>query len=91
MAIDKWDYILRRLFVLKTSELRKALPSLAPGATILTTYISGPDVPPEDAVDIRKRITDLTVTDWSRLVKAFERWPFAPEDLHLPESDRWED
>lgn len=24
--LDKWDYCLRRLFVLKTAQLRKALP-----------------------------------------------------------------
>jgi len=32
--LDKWDYCLRRLFVLKSSELRKALPLSAALVTV---------------------------------------------------------
>lgn len=53
--------------------------SLAPGASNLIRYLSGPDVPSEDAVDPRKLISDLTVQDWTNIVKAFNRWPFAPK------------
>jgi len=74
-AIEKWDYILRHLFVLKKSTIAKALPSLAPGAGVLLKNPLLKDMNP------KSRISDLTTDDWSRLIQAFEEWPFAPQDL----------
>jgi len=74
-AIDKWDYILRHLFVLKKSPITKALPSLAPGAGVLLKNPLLKDVDP------MSKISDLTTDDWSRLIQAFEEWPFAPQEL----------
>ncbi|KIJ49434.1 hypothetical protein M422DRAFT_246523 [Sphaerobolus stellatus SS14] len=87
---DKWDFVLRHLFVLKTTELRKALPSMAPGAKALIPYLSGPDVPIEDQVDITTPIRNLTIQDWENIVKAFDRWPFAPKDLGAYDGERLE-
>lgn len=79
--LDKWDYVLRKLFVLKASKLRKALPSLAPGAAVLIKRLDGPDVAPDERVDTTKMIRELTLRDWYYVMKVFDRWPFAPEDL----------
>ncbi|KAF7971210.1 hypothetical protein HWV62_21606 [Athelia sp. TMB] len=81
LMLDKWDYCLRRLFVMKSTPLKSAISHLAPGAPSLLPKISNP----EDAkpVDIKTPIRRLTVADWASIVKAFDEWPFAPEDLLL--------
>ncbi|KAI0000430.1 S-adenosyl-L-methionine-dependent methyltransferase [Russula vinacea] len=45
--LDQWDYILRRLFVLKSTPLRKAISSLAPGAEVLLKSLTDKTLPPE--------------------------------------------
>lgn len=77
--LDKWDYCLRRLFVLKSTPLKRAINSMAPGAVNLLPKISNPDLPESQRIDTSKKIRDLTVNDWAVLVKAFDEWPFAPE------------
>ncbi|KAF8332103.1 S-adenosyl-L-methionine-dependent methyltransferase [Cantharellus anzutake] len=72
-AIERWDYILRHLFVLKKSTVAKALPSLAPGAGVLLKSPLLKDLSPKST------ISDLSVDDWRRLIQAFEEWPFAPQ------------
>jgi transcription factor 1 len=37
------------------------------------------DLPVNERVDIKKQIRKLTIPEWATLVKAFDRWPFAPE------------
>jgi len=81
--LDPWDYVLRRLFVLKSTPLRKAISSLAPGAEVLLDKLTDKKLPPEQRVDIRKKVKDLTVSDWALIVRAFDAWPFAPDDLNI--------
>jgi len=77
-TLDQWDYVLRRLFVLKSTPLRKAISSLAPGAEVLLDRLTDKKLPPEQRVDIRLRVRHLTVSDWALIVRAFDAWPFAP-------------
>ena len=77
--LDQWDYILRRLFVLKSTPLRGAISSLAPGAEVLLHKLYDKRLPLEQRVDIRTRVRDLTVSDWVLIARAFDAWPFAPE------------
>ncbi|TFK53582.1 S-adenosyl-L-methionine-dependent methyltransferase [Heliocybe sulcata] len=81
-SLEKWDFCLRRLFVLKRTAIGKAVASLAPGANTLIKYLSDESsLPPKERLDLTKAINEMTVRDWSLVLKAFERWPFAPEDL----------
>jgi len=59
--------------------LRKAISSLAPGAEVLLAKLTDKKLPPEQRVDIRKRVKDLTLSDWALIVRAFDAWPFAPD------------
>jgi transcription factor 1 len=80
--MDRWDYILRRLFVLKSTQLRKAMSSLAPGAEVLLNTLTDQKLPPEQRVDVRLRVKDLTISDWALIERAFDAWPFAPDVRH---------
>lgn len=77
--MDQWDYILRRLFVLKSTPLRKAISSLAPGAEVLLKSLTDKTLPPEQRVDVRLTTRQLTVSDWALIARAFDAWPFAPD------------
>ena len=77
--LEKWDYVLRRLFVLKVTPLRKAIGSLALGAESLLKPLTDPSLPEEQRVDVDMPIRDLTINDWALIVRAFDNWPFAPE------------
>ncbi|KAI0256177.1 hypothetical protein BJV78DRAFT_443703 [Lactifluus subvellereus] len=81
--MDQWDYILRRLFVLKSTPLRKAISSLAPGAEVLLETLTNKELPPTERVDIRLMVKHLTLSDWALIARAFDAWPFAPEDLNI--------
>lgn len=76
--LDQWDFVLRRLFVLKSTPLRKAIGSLAPGAEVLLKTLTDKSLPPEQRVDIRLMVKQLTISDWALIVRAFDAWPFAP-------------
>ncbi|KAJ7594591.1 S-adenosyl-L-methionine-dependent methyltransferase [Mycena floridula] len=76
--IDKWDYCIRRLFVRKSQPISKSLSTLGPGAERLEKKLDG--------VDLEKKVLDLTVKDWALIIKAFDEWPFAPEDLDIGSS-----
>ncbi|OJA09178.1 hypothetical protein AZE42_00675 [Rhizopogon vesiculosus] len=84
--LDKWDYCLRKLFVLKSTPLKNAIGHLAPGADVLKSYLTSDDVPAEQRTDMMKIIRKLDVEDWAAVVHAFDRWPFAPEDLLVTDS-----
>ncbi|KAI5120640.1 hypothetical protein M0805_007977 [Coniferiporia weirii] len=84
--LDKWDYILRRLFVLKSTPLRRAIGSLAPGATNLLPVLTDSKLPEEQRVDVKKQVRELTLKEWLSIVKAFDEWPFAPEDLAITDN-----
>jgi len=79
--LDKWDYCLRRLFVMKSTPLKKAISHLAPGAETLIRKVTKDGRSKKDRIDVTKTIRMLTVDDWAVLLKAFDEWPFAPEDL----------
>ena len=76
--LNQWDYILRRLFVLKSTPLRKTISSLAPGAEVLLKTLTDKTLPPEQRVDVRLTTKQLTLSDWALIVRAFDAWPFAP-------------
>ncbi|KAH8083761.1 S-adenosyl-L-methionine-dependent methyltransferase [Cristinia sonorae] len=76
--LETWDYVLRRLFVLKNTALERAIGSLAVGATSLLEKLTSEDLPPHERLDTSRRIKDLTVAEWALIIRAFEDWPFAP-------------
>ncbi|KAI0674965.1 S-adenosyl-L-methionine-dependent methyltransferase [Trametes maxima] len=86
---DKWDYCLRRLFVLKNTPLENAMNSLAPGATSLLKDLKDPRLPLRQRVKTTKPPRDMTLADWALLLRAFNNWPFRPEDLMI--SDAFKD
>lgn len=67
------------MFVLKSTPLRGAISSLAPGADVLLDRLTDKKLPPEQRVDIRVMVKNLTVSDWALLARAFDAWPFAPD------------
>ena len=71
------------MFVLKSTPLRAAINSLAPGAEVLLDKLTDKRLPEEQRVDIRLRVRQLTVSDWVLIARAFDAWPFAPE-VHRP-------
>ncbi|KAI6046169.1 ribosomal RNA adenine dimethylase-domain-containing protein [Pisolithus marmoratus] len=92
--LDKWDYCLRKLFVLKSKKLERAIgcvmtsstwhlvpppcfPTLQIPLSLLTTLARA---------DVLKLVRKMEVTDWAAVVRAFDAWPFAPEDLLITES-----
>jgi len=77
--LDQWDYILRRLFVLKSTPLRNAMNSLAPGAEVLLDSLTDKDLPLKQRVDVRTKVKHLTISDWALIARAFDAWPFAPD------------
>ncbi|KAF7298213.1 Glycoside hydrolase family 63 protein [Mycena chlorophos] len=79
--LDKWDFCLRHLYVHRAKPIKVALPYLAPNALSLLKGISEPDLPADVRIDPQTHVRNLTVAQWSILVKAFDEWPFAPEDL----------
>ncbi|KAI0779873.1 S-adenosyl-L-methionine-dependent methyltransferase [Fomes fomentarius] len=78
---DQWDYCLRRLFVLKSTMLKGALNSLAPGAGTLADVLTSTSVPREQRVNLTKKVRELNVADWALILRAFDNWPFKPDDL----------
>ncbi|KAH9855169.1 S-adenosyl-L-methionine-dependent methyltransferase [Lenzites betulinus] len=84
--IDKWDYCLRRLFVLKTIPLKTALNSLAPGASTLVKTLTSTSLPLDQRVKLTKCARDMTIVDWTLLVRAFNNWPFRPENLMITDA-----
>jgi len=84
--MDMWDFVLRRLFVTKATEVRKALAGLAPGAQSLVKKVTDPSLPDSERLDVRKKINKLEVHEWAILLKAFEEWPFKPADFDIAET-----
>ncbi|KAJ7725843.1 S-adenosyl-L-methionine-dependent methyltransferase [Mycena maculata] len=69
--LHKWDYCLRHLYVNRATPIKNALAHLAPNAQSLLK---------------KTPVREMTVEDWSLLVKAFDEWPFAPEDLSITDA-----
>ncbi|CAE6450957.1 unnamed protein product [Rhizoctonia solani] len=83
ITLDKWDYVLRQLFILKSTPLEKAIQNLGPGASILLSKLTGPDIPASQKVNIKAPINALTLHDFARIVEEFHKWPFAPDVLFI--------
>ncbi|KIJ18865.1 hypothetical protein PAXINDRAFT_109253 [Paxillus involutus ATCC 200175] len=80
--LDKWDFCLRKLFVLKSKQLKHAISHLAPGASTLLAMLEDASLHEgRQPVDISKAIREMEVKDWAALVRAFHTWPFAPDNL----------
>ena len=60
---------------------------LCPGSQVLLKDITNPDLPDHERIDVTKIVRDMTVEEWATFVRAFDRWPFAPEVLFLPNDD----
>ncbi|CAE6470221.1 unnamed protein product [Rhizoctonia solani] len=83
VTLDKWDYVLRQLFILKSTPLEKAIQNLGPGASILLSKLTGPGIPESRKVDIKAPINALSLQDFARIVEEFHKWPFAPDVLFI--------
>ncbi|KAL5638148.1 hypothetical protein ACGC1H_005004 [Rhizoctonia solani] len=83
VTLDKWDYVLRQLFILKSTPLEKAIQNLGPGASILLSKLTGPDIPESRKVNIKAPINALSLQDFARVVEEFHKWPFAPDVLFI--------
>ncbi|KAH0827612.1 S-adenosyl-L-methionine-dependent methyltransferase [Lanmaoa asiatica] len=89
--LDKWDYCLRKLFVLKSNPLNRAISHLAPGAPTLLSMLTDGSLSGHHSVDTSKPVREMDVRDWAALVQAFHLWPFAPDDLLITDSFSRED
>ncbi|CAE6384476.1 unnamed protein product [Rhizoctonia solani] len=83
VTLDKWDYVLRQLFILKSTPLEKAIQNLGPGAAILLSKLTGPDIPEPRKVNIKQPVNALSLHDFARIVEEFHKWPFAPDVLFI--------
>jgi len=81
--MEIWDYILRKLFIVKAKPLKNGMSFLAPGANSLLKMLTDPSLPPEQRVDTSLSPRQLTIADWALIARAFDNWPFAPEDLGI--------
>lgn len=85
VEFEAYEYLIKGLFVMKASSIKKALKHMLPGAVSILdamkrghpamTSIGQVDVDPEELV------CNLTVTQLVALAKMFERWPFRPQHL----------
>ncbi|KAJ7925279.1 S-adenosyl-L-methionine-dependent methyltransferase [Mycena leptocephala] len=82
----KWDYCLRHLYVNRATPIKTALPFLAPNAQSLLKGLTAPNLDEEHRIDPKTPVREMTVKDWALLVKAFDEWRFAPEDLSITDT-----
>ncbi|KAI0769349.1 S-adenosyl-L-methionine-dependent methyltransferase [Trametes elegans] len=85
-GISKWDFVLRRLFVLKNTPLKNAVNSLAPGASSLLKDLRDPRLPTREQVKLSKSPKELTLADWALILRAYDNWPFKPEDIMITDA-----
>ena len=83
--------LFRELFVILccclASDLLTLLPfsGLGPGAQLLVKKITDSSLPNSERMKSAKTpVREMTVQDWSVLLKAFDEWPFAPEVCFAP-------
>ncbi|KAJ7218084.1 hypothetical protein GGX14DRAFT_495526 [Mycena pura] len=84
--LDKWDYCLRHLYVNRATPVKNALPYLAPNAQSLLKGLTSSDVDESERINPKTPVREMTIKEWSLLVKAFDEWPFAPEDLSITDT-----
>ncbi|TEB37266.1 S-adenosyl-L-methionine-dependent methyltransferase [Coprinellus micaceus] len=81
--LDAWDFVTRNLFIIKATPLVKSITGLGPGAQALLKKLDDPSIPADQRVDVNKAPRELTVQEWKNVVKAFNDWPFRPENLSI--------
>ncbi|KAF9038289.1 S-adenosyl-L-methionine-dependent methyltransferase [Hymenopellis radicata] len=84
--LDKWDYCLRRMFVLKAQSVSRGLSLLGANGESLGKKLHDPSLPPDEYIDPDTKLRELTVQDWALIVKAFDNWPFAPEEIGIADA-----
>ncbi|KAJ7703220.1 S-adenosyl-L-methionine-dependent methyltransferase, partial [Mycena rosella] len=84
--LEKWDYCLRHLYVNRATAIKKALPFLAPNAQSLMKKLDSPSLDPKHRINPKTPVREMTVEHWALLVKAFDEWSFAPEDLSITDT-----
>ncbi|EAU91159.1 hypothetical protein CC1G_03327 [Coprinopsis cinerea okayama7 len=82
-TLETWDYVTRKLFISKATPVSKSIQTLAPGANAILKYLTDPDLPAEQQLDVSKRPQELTVHEWALIVNAFDKWPFRPKHLGI--------
>jgi transcription factor 1 len=50
---------------------------------VLLQTLTDKSLPPEEHVDIRLTVKQLTISDWALIARAFDAWPFAPDELDI--------
>ncbi|KAJ6593879.1 S-adenosyl-L-methionine-dependent methyltransferase [Mycena capillaripes] len=82
----KWDYCLRHLYVNRATPIKDALSYLAPNAQSLLKGLTAPNLGWEHRINPKTPVREMTINDWVLLVKAFDEWRFAPEDLSITDT-----
>ncbi|CAG7853781.1 rRNA adenine N(6)-methyltransferase {ECO:0000256/RuleBase:RU362106} {ECO:0000256/RuleBase:RU362106} [Serendipita indica DSM 11827] len=75
-GIPEWDYVLRSLWINKTTPIKKSLKHISAGARNMVNYLDDSKV-----YILEKHPKNLTLDEWGILMKAFNDWPFHPTDL----------
>lgn len=84
--LEAWDFVLRNLFIIKATPLKKSINGLGPGATSLLKKLADPSLPAEERVDPQTPPVRMSVNQWKKVVDAFVDWPFRPENLSITKS-----
>ena len=89
--LDLWDFVLRKLFVLKATNLEKCLNTkygarinlFARDVQLIVISALGPGsrnlIPKLTDGILSKDPRGLTLDDWKMVVQEFKNWPFRPE------------
>ncbi|KZV76309.1 S-adenosyl-L-methionine-dependent methyltransferase [Peniophora sp. CONT] len=80
--LDAWDFVIRKLFVQKRTAVSQSIGGIAPGAEYLLKY-ANQNAPEDKQLDASKTPPALSNEEWTRLIREFVNWPFAPEVLIL--------
>ncbi|KAI9142631.1 S-adenosyl-L-methionine-dependent methyltransferase [Paraphysoderma sedebokerense] len=75
IPVDEYEYVLRHLFVKKTTPLEEAIRLLGSGAESLLNNI------PQE-LHSRKCI-NFTISEWEAVVRAYHQWPFKEQNSDL--------
>ncbi|PVF98177.1 S-adenosyl-L-methionine-dependent methyltransferase [Serendipita vermifera] len=80
-GVSEWDFVLRALFVSRSTPISQSLKSMAPGAQNMVKYMNQSNLGV-----LEKAPLDMTLADWADVLEAFQRWPFHPTDIALQDS-----
>lgn len=82
---EAWDFVLRKSFARSNTTVLDTLKNLAFGGGNLVRKIEGKELDENGVkfagVDVgaKKRVRELHVNEWERIVDVFDRWAFRPE------------